>query len=762
MGNYFKQRIYEELGATDADLQIQLKGWNYENDTDYKVDTMSFREDRDGNIVIPVYDINRNLLYFENPDDTGRMGEGRAYKSIEIIRYAQPKTVKDPKTGEEKTCKYKYPKGAESRPYFPKLILEMYEKRQDCKTLILTEGYFKSFKACMHGIPCIGLQSISTYREKKSGAMFKDIIDFIERCNVKNVVMLYDCDCFDISQKALQQHKDLYTRPAGFIGSCENIRELFKDFNVDFYFSCVNTQAHDSHPKGLDDLLIAMRGKEKDVVDDLMKIGHMTKYFFRENCTRKMTKVYNFFCCQNVDSFYSLHEDKIGTEEFVFKATRYRFDLEKQSVVAILNRNLSNFCRIGDDYYELVLIPNQYGQIDAELKGRRKGTITDDFGKEAIHKIPKYKAFCNVPNHIQYQAVIHDCYNLYNKFTHEPVEGDCEYSLMLVKHIFGEKYYEMGLDYIQLLYQKPTEMLPVLCLVSKENKTGKSTFAKWLREIFGLNAIFVSSQDFSENFNFHWAGKLLIMCEETELDKSFVMDRVKSLSTADKVTMNRKGKDHEQVAFFGKFILCSNNEEKFIKAGKNDERYFVLKVNPIENLDPFFSQKLYAEIPHFLNYLNNRTLSYPKKLDRMWFPAKDYRTEAFERVIAANRTKAERDIRSFIHDIFMEYNFYTMYEGKPGLLMDFNYIHKELLNGKYDRDYLRQVLEDMPWQHYEKNGERPCKRFKIPYWDKGILDAGVVTMYNQYVGRPLVFLAEDYLTSEEFENLKKSNPEYFE
>ena len=94
--------------------------------------------------------------------------------------------------------------------------------------------------------------------------------------------------------------------------------------------------------------------------------------------------------------------------------------------------------------------------------------------------------------------------------------------------------------------------------------------------------------------------------------------------------------------------------------------------------------------------------------------------------------------------------------------MDFNYIHKELLNGKYDRDYLRQVLEDMPWQHYEKNGERPCKRFKIPYWDKGILDAGVVTMYNQYVGRPLVFLAEDYLTSEEFENLKKSNPEYFE
>ena len=129
----------------------------------------------------------------------------------------------------------------------------------------------------------------------------------------------------------------------------------------------------------------------------------------------------------------------------------------------------------------------------------------------------------------------------------------------------------------------------------------------------------------------------------------------------------------------------------------------------------------------------------------MWFPAKDYRTEAFERVIAANRTKAERDIRAFIHDIFCEYNFYTMYEGKPGLLMDFNYIQKELLNNKYDRDYLRQVLEEMPWKHFEKNGERPCKRFKIPYWAEGTLD-GVVTQYNQYVGRPLVFLAEDSRT----------------
>ena len=45
----------------------------------------------------------------------------------------------------------------------------------------------------------------------------------------------------------------------------------------------------------------------------------------------------------------------------------------------------------------------------------------------------------------------------------------------------GKVLDELGLDYVQLLYQQPTQILPILCLVSKKNETGKTTFAKWLK-----------------------------------------------------------------------------------------------------------------------------------------------------------------------------------------------------------------------------------------------------------------------------------------
>lgn len=755
--NYFTQRINEELGATDKDITLKLNGWDYEKDLYFPIpEAKAFREDKDGNIVIPLYDIERNLLYYDNPDFTGRQGSGRSMRSIEIIRYADPKTYKDEQTGETRTVKYKYPKGAESRPYFPKFILDLYEHRKQCKTLVLTEGYFKSFKACMHEIPCIGLQSISCYREKTSGAMFGDIMKFIDRCGVQNIIMLYDGDCTDISIKALNNHSDLRTRPAGFISSLENIRELFKDSDLDFYFACVNTNAHKDFPKGLDDLLCAEKGNENEVKNDLLQLSKYTHFFTRIACKRNLSKLYNFFNFNNIDDFYSAHAEKIGTQEFVFKNVKYQYNPETQLCEAILKSDINNFCRVGDDYYELVYIPNQYGQIDAELQRRLKSTIIDDYkgNRDVIQRIPKYKSFCNVPNHLQYQKVVNDCYNLYNQFTHKILEGDCTTSLELVKHIFGEKYFEIGLDYIQLLFQKPTEMLPVLCLVSKENKTGKSTFVKWLSEIFGLNTIFVSSQDFEESFNFHWAGKLLVMCEETELEKNSVMDRVKTLSTANKVTMNRKGKDHQQVSFFGKFILCSNNEDRIIKAGKNDERYFVLKIDTIQNLDPFFSEKLNAEIPYFLNFLNNRQLKYPKKLDRMWFPAKDYRTEAFEKVVAANRPRPERELRLFIHDVFTEYNFYTLYNGEPSFLLAPSYITKVFFNAKYDREYIKQILQDIPHETYRNsNGENVVKRFRIPYYSESEYTGEPCIKFALDIGRPCVFFAKDFLTTDEYNNL---------
>jgi len=57
------------------------------------------------------------------------------------------------------------------------------------------------------------------------------------------------------------------------------------------------------------------------------------------------------------------------------------------------------------------------------------------------------------------------------------------------------------LDYLTILFLKPAEKLPALCLVSKEQKTGKSTFLHWLQKIYGDNAVILGNEDFSSNFN---------------------------------------------------------------------------------------------------------------------------------------------------------------------------------------------------------------------------------------------------------------------
>ena len=50
----------------------------------------------------------------------------------------------------------------------------------------------------------------------------------------------------------------------------------------------------------------------------------------------------------------------------------------------------------------------------------------------------------------------------------------------------------------------------ILCLVSKENATGKNTFAKWLQRIFSQNFTIISNAEISNDFNAHLGSKLVV------------------------------------------------------------------------------------------------------------------------------------------------------------------------------------------------------------------------------------------------------------
>jgi phage/plasmid-associated DNA primase len=135
--------------------------------------------------------------------------------------------------------------------------------------------------------------------------------------------------------------------------------------------------------------------------------------------------------------------------------------------------------------------------------------------------------------------------------------------LDFVKHIFGDQY-ELGLDYLQLIYTQPTQRLPVLCLVSEQRETGKTTFLNLLKEIYGNNMTFNTNDDFRSNFNSDWVSKLIIAIDEVLLDKKEDSEKIKNLSTTRTYKAEAKGKDRQEIEFFGKIILCSKDTTVFV------------------------------------------------------------------------------------------------------------------------------------------------------------------------------------------------------
>lgn len=795
--SYFERRM-ELYGITPEINTVDI--WRLEPDENkiYLKPYQVFQESPKG-IDIIVYQLDRNLVTYKKQDS-------RYYKDFKITRLEHPMT--DSKGG---TRKYQLPKGAGTHPFIPPQLIKAFESDEEqIETLVLTEGYFKAFKAAMHGFSIIGLSSITHYKDKDSQSMHADVLTIMRKKAVKRVVWLVDGDCQNLSQKAIDKGEDIYKRPAQFFSSAKTIKQLLdtKEFeNVEKIFAHVISDAHPENPKGLDDLLIEMKGREQEVLDDFNTWNRPSKYFHKIDMTYSLGKVHQYFHLKNVDDFIAFHIDRskelaeaLKTKEFVFLGTRYKWNSDKNQADITVPADAKKYFRVGDQYHEKILIPNKYNQMDHTFHRRMKSTIVDDYGKSIINHIPKYKAFCVVPDHQNFQEVIHSCYNLYAPFEHEPEEGECLVTIEFLKHIFGNKEIsfrnpknnevqkitelDLGLDYIQLLYQRPTQTLPILCLVSKENATGKTTFAKWLKMIFTQNVAIVGNAELSDNFNASWASKLLVICDEAKIDKQVVVEKVKSLSTADKIFMNAKGKDHVEIDFFAKFMFLTNNEENFIYASEDDVRYWVRKVSKIETTNVGMLNEMQDEIGPFLYYLQKRTMK-TECMHRAWFHPDLIKTDALKKVIAYSQSTLEKELRQSIRDMFLDFADLDIIEMTKKDIKDEFFRHKN-----YEMNYLESVIGDKlsvkkaaiyckgenekeyssaeefkaaypdlnPSDYYRS----AVKRYKYPRWEDKTVDGGKIDRIRvevNRIGRPFIFKVTDFLLPSEISSRHISDPE---
>ena len=306
------------------------------------------------------------------------------------------------------------------------------------------------------------------------------------------------------------------------------------------------------------------------------------------------------------------------------------------------------FLRIGTDYYKQVDVPINDNETVSKLISWKKQTIIDDYGKDFLKQIESYEGFITVPSHTNYKGIINGFYNQYEPVDFELVEGEFPNTEQFLNHIFGDQY-ELGLDYISILWKKPKHILPILSLVSKERNTGKTTFLNWLKLIFGGNMTLNKNEDFRSQFNSDWASKLIIAIDEVLLDKIEDSERLKHLSTSQHFKLEGKGKDKVEIPFYGKFILCSNNEDNFVKIDPNEIRYWVRKVPVLKNSDPFLLQSLEKEVPHFMYFINKRAIK-TKKVSRMWFAPEQLQTDALKVLIRGNKTYLEKELLELLQD----------------------------------------------------------------------------------------------------------------
>lgn len=733
--NTYFQQFCEDYKVTPDINNIKLRTWHPDHGRHTYADTEIFSEDKQGNIDMLVYTLDRETIEYTphgvNPEKEST--KTKRTNVFKITRYKTPKKVTDPKTGEVSEAKYYIPKGAGTYPFFPPQLCDKYEKKEEIKTLVLTEGYKKAWYGALHGLDVVGLSSITHYKQKETQAMYTDVIRILKTCKVQNVVILYDADHDKLSESALKEKKDLKTRPASFYNSSMKINELLKDYDVDVYYAHIKSDHMEDEPKGLDDILISLKGEEKVFVDELLSFSddqNAKQYSWKCNISTNAKALTQYLRLWEPKEFYDKYHEVIGDREFnhagtVYQREDYEVDGEKQpkttgypfvfNLKIKISKDVYQYFRVGDTYYKKIEIPNKYNQVEKVFHKRMKSTIIDDHTNgnkndiaQFIRNIPKYEAFCNVPNHIAFNQTPNRCYNLYAPFEHLPDDtDDCAATLDFLKHIFQE-HNELGLDYIQILYQNPTQILPILCLVSKENSTGKSTFVKWLKAIFTQNCTVIGNDDLANAFNANWVSKLIIACEESFIEKKVIIEKIKALSTADKIQMNAKGKDQVEIDFFGKFILLSNNETNFIYASDDDIRYWVRKVPKPTTDKVNLLQELIDEIPAFLDFLNRRTLSTANE-SRMHFHPNLLKTDALTRLRETSKPKIQKELEGKLKEMFITY-------GLKELELPIGYIKETLLNNRFEESYIKEILKDRLNidQYRSSSGRVSTKNVKIP------------------------------------------------
>lgn len=336
---------------------------------------------------------------------------------------------------------------------------------------------------------------------------------------------------------------------------------------------------------------------------------------------------------------------------------------------------------IGGEYY-LRHLKNDGLSAIPSLSKIKESALESVYNYDAKSKaeIDSYVAFTIYPenNPEKYQRIIDfgdGCrnFNLYELPFHEKgIHQMDEHRnvnwpniLRLLLHIAPDKYpypssrytyFKLLLDYLAIAWRFPQQKLPILVLVSKERSTGKSTFLQLIGLMSQSNARFVSMSDLSSDFNFIWGMANFILVDEAKISKN-MMIKIRNESTSRARNINAKFIQQFSIPNYSKFIMASNEIENFADIDDEENRYFVIEVNPFPTgvEDPNYLELIKEELPNFLNYLMEHHQFYTKEEGRFWFNYNDYRTPTLSKIINGSRSPIDLQVEEFLERVCEQY-----------------------------------------------------------------------------------------------------------
>jgi hypothetical protein len=234
--------------------------------------------------------------------------------------------------------------------------------------------------------------------------------------------------------------------------------------------------------------------------------------------------------------------------------------------------------------------------------------------------------------------------------------------------------------------------------------------------VFGENMAMIEPDVIGGVFNGEYAHANIIGIDETILDKQIAVEKIKSLATKKFITASIKYVQPFKVPFFGKIILASNNEDKFMKVDTKEIRFWVRKLGKPRHQNHNILNDMIAEIPAFLHYLKSRPPVDTTK-SRMVLTAKQICNKELLKVKEQSKSGLYHELCEIFTDFFYQYNLSEI-ECTPTDVKKRFFLNNNNIGANYIRKVLRDEFEFelMDFQRYMPFGEgdtKPGTPFKI-------------------------------------------------